>query len=326
MKFKYLLVFTLLPVLGQAQFDRYVLVEWFTNTYCGICSSKNPGLQEIYDSYSQGLHRITIHPDVPYPQCSLHNFNAEDNSARQSYYNVGATPTVFMNGDGVSTNNPLSFADGINARLGQSAPISIQVDEVGSNQVKVTINSASNQTGDYRLFVALLEKHLDFAAPNGENEHFDVLRDLISSREGDQITLPASGESKEYNYSFTVPDGVVAEETYILAFVQNFETKEILNSGTRFDAETTGTSDISLKSGLEVFPNPANDQFRLRVGNGYLIHQVDLYNQTGQKIRSQSMLKPEESVEIFISDLPSGTYLVKVNLGENTAAVPVLKK
>lgn len=326
MKLKFLFVFVLLPLLSKAQFDRYILVEWFTNTYCGICSSKNPGLQEIYDSYTQGLHRMTIHPDVPYPQCSLHNFNAEDNSARQAYYSVGATPTVFMNGNGVSTGSPLSFADAINARIGQSAPVSIQVEEVGSNQVKITISSSEDQTGDYRLFVALLEKHLDFAAPNGEDEHFDVLRDFVSSSEGDPITLPASGESKEYNYTFSIPDGVASEEAYILAFVQNFETREILNSGTRFDQVISNLSDVSLEARLEIFPNPASDRLNVGVGEQFRIYNIDLFNQIGQLVRSIPLISPEQAIDISISDLASGTYLLQVDLGEKKGIIRFMKE
>lgn len=326
MKIRYLLIFAILPYLTQAQYDKYVLIEWFTNTYCGICSSKNPGLQEIYDAYTTGLHRLTIHPDVPYPQCSLHNFNPDDNSARQSYYNVGATPSVFMNGNGVSTSTPLSFADAINARIEETSPISVLVDESGANQAKVTIHSASDLSGDYRLFVAVVEKHLDFEAPNGEDEHFDILRDFVSSTEGDPITLPQAGEMKVFDYSFTIPNGVAAEEAYILAFVQNYDSKEILNSGTRFDEVTTGLQDIVTKSGLEAFPNPVDDQFNVRVGNGYRIQQIDLFSQTGQKLKSMTLETPEESTTLFTSDLPSGTYLLKVDLGAETGSIKIVKK
>lgn len=326
MKLRFILLLLVLPVLSEAQYDRFILVEWFTNTYCGICSSKNPGLQEIYNAYDQGLHRLTIHPNVPYPQCSLFNFNPEDNSSRQDYYNVGATPTLFLNGEGVSTSSPLSFADGVNARLGQTSPISVRVEEFAANQVKISIQSASNLTGDYRLFVAVVEKHLDFNAPNGEDEHFDVLRDFASSVEGDPVSLPQAGEMKEWTYSYTIPDGVSAEEAYILAFVQNQETREILNSGTRFDEVTTGLNDFAREVRLTVYPNPATDDLRVTAGDGTKIHSVDLYDQSGQLVRSLTLNTPDENLSLPVSDLPSGTYILQLDLSGKMGSIQFVKK
>lgn len=316
MKYKYLFYLLILPLISNAQYEKYILAEWFTNTYCGICSSKNPGLQQVYNTFGDKVHRVTIHPDVPYPECSLYNFNKEDNGARQAYYNINATPRIFLNGISASTSTPSAFEDALNSQKNDASSISVIVNETGGSQVRVTIESAADLTGDYRLFVVLLEKTLDFDAPNGEKEHYDVMRDYISSADGDQITLPGSGEQKSFDYSFSIPQGVSTEQAYVLAYVQNFESREILNSGTKFDEVVTSLKDVSIESDLRTFPNPAIDILNVSVGNEYGIYQVDIYDQIGQQIRSIQLTSPEKLTSFSISDLPSGTYLIQVDLGD----------
>ena len=316
----------ILPLITNAQFEKYILAEWFTNTYCGICSGKNPGLQQVYDAFGDKVHRITVHPDVPYPQCSLYNFNKEDNAARQTFYHVTGTPQIYLNGKVASTSSSLAFQDALNSLKDNESSISVVVNELGTNQVKITINSAANLVGDFRLFVALVEKKLDFASPNGEKEHFDVLRDFISSPEGDQITLPGAGEAKTFDYSFGIPQGVAADQAYVVAFVQNFATGEILNSGTKFDEVVTSLADISIESDLRTFPNPATDMLNVRVGNEFRIHHMMLYDQLGQQVKTIELSSPVKSGSFSISDLPSGTYLIQVDLGNKKGITRFVKE
>ena len=170
MKKLYLLLFLILPLLADAQYAKYQLVEWFTNTYCGICANRNPSLRTVYNQYSSQLHRITIHPDVPYPQCPLYNFNQEDNGARQSYYNIGATPSIILNGIRSSSSDQI-FEDDIKDHLDETSPLALEVaEDVGNSPViNITIKAASTvPQGDYKLFVALLEQSVALQANNGE--------------------------------------------------------------------------------------------------------------------------------------------------------------
>ncbi|NND35069.1 MAG: Omp28-related outer membrane protein [Saprospiraceae bacterium] len=325
MKKVYLLLLLILPFIAEAQYAKYGLVEWFTNTYCGICSSRNPALQSVYDQHAQNLHRITIHPSVPYQQCSLYNFNTEDNGARQSYYNVGATPTLYLNGIRTSSSSS-AFSNDIANLAGQTSPISLEVEE-GLGTAIITVKAAGDvPAGSYRIMVALLEKKLDFNAPNGETEHYDVLRDFISAAEGDEITMPAAGTSLTLNYNYSVPSGVNPSEAYILAYIQNIESNEILNSGTRFDEASTALTDLAIESDLRTFPNPATSQLNISVGNDYRIHGFQVFNHVGQRLKSAQLNVAEARYTIDIEDLPIGAYLINVDLGEENAAIRFVKE
>lgn len=323
----YLSLFLVLPFLAEAQYAKYELVEWFTNTYCGICSSRNPALRTVYNEYSN-LHRITIHPSVPYPQCPLYNFNKEDNEARKQYYGVSGTPTLFINGIR-SSNSAGVFENDIKAQQNQLSPIAVEVVEQteAGRSAKITIKSQGGvPDGNYKLFVALLEESIDLTAQNGETEHKDVLRKFLSSAEGDDFEMPVSGQSTEIDYEYSVPDGVNPEKAYVLVFVQDVTSRAILNSGTKFDEVSTGLIDVSIEAELKAFPNPASDLINVSVGNDYRIHAIEIINHLGQKIRSLSMEVPENRFTVPTSDLPFGTYLIQVDLGNKKGIVRFIKE
>ena len=327
MKKLYFLLFLALPSLADAQYAKYGLVEWFTNTYCPICASRNPPARAVFDQYKDKLHRITIHPSVPYSQCPLYSFNREDNGARQSYYGIGGTPTIYLNGNGTST-TPAAFEASIQGELALTSPISIQVDEItASRTATITISSSGDiPDGNYRIFVAILESSVDLVADNGEKDHFDVLRAFASSKDGDEVALPAKGEETVVTYQYTVPNGVDADKAYLLIFIQDIDTRAVLNSGTKFDGVSTSVANLAQESSLSAFPNPARDLLKVSVGEGFRIHGVEIINQLGQHIRSLSMDSPERLSEINVHDLPAGNYLLKVNLGKEEATMRFIKE
>ncbi len=324
-----LLLLVIIPSLGYSQYQQYPLVEWFTNTYCGICSSRNPSLKTVYDKYNK-VHRITIHPSVPYSQCPLYGFNKEDNGARQQYYSISGTPTLYINGERSSSSSGV-FESDLTAKLGGQSTIAVEVDESTTNfdrSALVKIKSAGGTpSGNYRLFVAILEKKLAFNAQNGETEHHDVMRDFITSAEGDPMDIPAQGEMKEFDFNYTLPDGVDPNEAYILAFVQNVDDGTILNSGTASDGVSTSLEDLVEKVNLELFPNPAAEIVTVQVGDKYIIKSAHIVNQLGQIVLSKHEIKSGRSTDFQISNLPSGAYQAMVDLvGYSPIYLPFVKE
>jgi hypothetical protein len=80
-----------------------------------------------------------------------------------------------------------------------------------------------------------------------------------------------------------------------------------------FFVDTTGTASIPLtdeRFQLEVFPNPANNQFHIS-WNGQRILKLTAYDQTGKPFRAL-IIEPGGGV-IDCSDWPAGTYLLYGN-------------
>jgi len=78
---------------------------------------------------------------------------------------------------------------------------------------------------------------------------------------------------------------------------------------------------------LEVFPNPVSDVIRLR----YLIHDsrymiCDLLDDSGKLIRrlSEESHSGMNELEIDVSDLPAGTYFMRMQVGNNIVTKKVI--
>jgi hypothetical protein len=240
---------------------RYVLIEHFTNTKCGNCAARNPAFYTTLSAHAAEVHHLAIHPSVPYSSCALYQANTADNSARSAYYGVSSTPSVALNGSLKPPSNPLLSPNALQAVLNDVSPLWLQVAEsgTGSNRtVKITAHSVGEiPAGNYQLYVALSEKTVLYNAPNGESTHRDVLRKLIPSNSGISFIPAPVGQQVTLEIPYTIQAGWSGSEIYALAFVQNTTTKEVLNSGTRFDPVFTPTAEPEVGT-LRTYPNPSS--------------------------------------------------------------------
>lgn len=74
----------------------------------------------------------------------------------------------------------------------------------------------------------------------------------------------------------------------------------------------TRTDDLSDAGEFNIFPNPGNGQFTLQTDG--IIHTVDVYSISGEKVYSQSNLKQPLYTRINLSALSPGIYLIKANV------------
>ncbi len=307
---------------------KFVLVEHFTNTRCGICSSVNPGIYEALGKFPKQVHHISIHPPEPYESCVLYQYNVVDNEARQTYYNVRSTPKLYINGK-FTGSQPAAIEQEIEAAMAETAGLQIRVEE-GTGQkrtVSVTVSSEADfADANYKIFVALLERDVNYDAPNGEKQHHDVLRDMVSDPKGDVITLPAAGEMITLKYEVEIPDDVVTDEAYILAYIQNEDTQEVLNSGTEADGTVLSNRDLAELAALTTYPNPAQSILKVSVNEDHLIKHYSILNTAGQSMRSVNMKLPSHRVEVPLHELPSGNYLIKVEMEGGYATRAFIKK
>lgn len=294
---------------------RYLTFEHFTNTVCSICSSRNPPFFQKLDEYPNDVHHISFHPPVPYSSCQLYQHNPNGNAGRASYYGVNGTPKVWLNGS--PTGNPLITDEAIEEAKALTSPIGFEVTEGtgDTRDVSVEVRSfAEVPTGNYKLYVAVVEERLNYNSPNGESVHHNVFRQWLV--DGDDFTPAATGESVINTYQYTLDTEWVAEEMYVLAYLQDDDTKEIVNSGTRFDPGfTTSNKDLTTQAfDLEIAPNPTTDQLFIRldaeVTNNALLQLQDA---TGRSIwQSQNVL---DNQSLDVSDYPAGIYFLRLQNG-----------
>ena len=324
---KHVVFFTLLLAcftLGaQSLPKRYVLLEHFTNSRCGICASKNPAFYALISQYPNDVRHLSIHPSVPYSDCKIYLANPTQNNTRTSAYGVNGTPRVALNGSLVPVSAALLPAATLQAAFGQESPIAIEVQEGGTAPNKttsVTIRMVGDPpAGSHKLFVAVAESTVNYASPNGETKHHDVFRAMLTDINGDPVTLPAKGTSATYNFSYThtQPNGWTSnyDSLYVLAFVQQAQSGEVLNTGTRFDPVFTGTDETSFLKPVRIQPNPVTEEASILLPDEEVL-RVEVFSVEGQLVQTDYAIQADQILRLPVSRLVPGIYWASVT-GKN---------
>lgn len=247
----------------NAQVPRFVLFEHFTQASCGPCADQNPAFQDaILDGSSTAkVHHIAYHTSWPGTD-PMYNHNAIQNDARTIYYNVTGVPDVFMNGNQKNA-QPGGFSVGdVEQQFAMGSPIKVSTNLVNNgaeSTVTVTVSSFGEApTGTYALSVAVIERNVNYTNPPGSNgeTYFPNVFRLMVPDDSETITLPAVGSSATYTYTFANSSVWNMDEIHAVAFVQNTNTREILNSGADFDAPINYTLNVN---GTSAVPGVAGE-------------------------------------------------------------------
>jgi len=314
----FVVCFACLSLGAQSMPKKYVLLEHFTNSRCGVCAGRNPIFYSLIRQYPDDVRHISIHPSVPYNDCKIYLANPTQNNARTAAYGINGTPRVALNGTLVPVSSQLLPAATLQAALGQESPIAIEVVESGTDPNKtasVTVRTYGDvPPGSYKLFVAVAESTVNYTSPNTETKHYDVFHAMLTHIDGDSITIPAIGESATFNFSHThtMPNGWLSnfDSLYVLAFVQHATTKEVLNTGTRFDPIFTSTEEAGSPKPVRIQPNPATEVASILLP-GEDILRVEMFAVGGQQVRADFTIQAD-LLRIPVSVLAPGIYFVRI--------------
>jgi hypothetical protein len=311
------LVFGLLAVAAFAQngAKKYVLIEHFTNSNCSNCAARNPAFYNLIGQaqYAENVHHVSVHPSFPYSSCVFYQANTAENTAWTNQYAVQGTPSIAINGAYQSPSSPILTEAKLLTYLGQTSPLALQVTESGSGNAR-SVNVKAKAVGDippgnYKIFVAILEKKVNQTTGNGESVHRDVFRKMLTAVSGDAFTPPANGQTAEFNYQFNIAANWKADEVYVLAFVKETDTKQVLNSGTRFDPALSSSPEVSTIQ-LQVWPNPATDEAVVSLPQA-AVRSLEVFSSDGRRV-SASFSAQGDFVSIPVADFAPGVYFVKV--------------
>ncbi len=220
-----------------------VLFEHFTNTSCGPCAAQNPIFQaNILESNDGSVHHIAYHPWWPGSDDPFYQFNIPENTNRTQYYGVNAVPKVFMRGNHWS-GSPASITwKQIEADAKDGSPVRIIVSEsTAGNQRNVHVEIQCVNTppsGNWILHCAVIERNVNTSTPpgtNGETYFPNVFRKFIKGVGGTGLILPSVGQSKSYDFTYTLDPAWDPGEIAVVAFLQNPSSKEVLNSGSSYN-------------------------------------------------------------------------------------------
>lgn len=257
--------------------EKNVLVEIFTSTTCPPCAPQNTAFNNWLNNYANA-DRVTV---IKYPVwwpgsgCVYYYQNQPPVDSRVSYYGVNGAPTGVV--DGIPYGSSAStWTSRANSFMSQSTPVDMSVfstlngDETEIS-VDVTIKRLSSATnypdGVVKLRVAIVERDLQYNAPNGSTYQDFVHRDMLPNANGTTITL-SPDQVETYSFTADWNSSWNKENVRVVAFMQASSNNRIYQSVMEpLSAELfsqsykTGWNMVSLSAQInhtnfqEIFPN-----------------------------------------------------------------------
>ncbi len=311
-------------VYGQT--TRNVVVEHFTNTRCGICANRNPGLFTNLESSKEVMH-LSIHPSRPYSNCVLNNHNTSENDARTNYYNIyGSTPRVVVQGEVKSVGEDFSSKSLFSSALNQTTPIELSLNTIkkGDDSLVVDVivkTTEAHSLSDLNLFVVAAEDTVFYDAPNGEKQHYDVFRKVLLNQ---AITLSSTdGDSTIYRVSVANHSDWDASRMFAMAMVQNSNDKKIEQvESSKGDADviTVSTKNVTQKFS-KIYPNPFKEVLTIQTNNADN-YVVEIFDVTGTLIKTKTF---QNSTAINTKSFTKGVYIFSISNGESVQVERLIK-
>ncbi len=303
-----------------------VLVEHFTNSYCSICASRNPGFFQNLAQFPSVLH-IAYYPSSPYPQCPINQYNKPEADARTKYYGVfGGTPRLVIQGAAISAGTDFNSSTIFTSAMGATTPFAAGVLLTKLNsataEVRFVVKKMDTSPLDsVSLYVAIVEDTLIFNAVNGEQKHYDVFRRSAWGVQPLRMKVPANiGDSIVAITTVAIDAQWPQNRMYGIGIVQ--ELNGSLQQAARSN-KLSGTSTFvpNLEANaISVYPNPARDIVHIEHAAGGV---VTIYNLIGNKVSEQTIGSVST---VPLGGLPSGHYVFRVVLGATTRQFLITKQ
>jgi thiol-disulfide isomerase/thioredoxin len=243
----------------NAQNERVLLFECFTNTSCGPCAQQNPALDALIEANSEHVAAIKYHMSWPGSNDPMYLHNTVDNNARKGVYNINAVPHTVV--DGIRFSNvPSSLNQNmVNQWLNIESPFEMrlgyEVDHAANTITVHVMGRASTAIeGTVKLYVGVIEKAIHFnSAPgtNGERDFYSVMKKLLPTASGTHIGSVAAGDYFAYTFTWELANIYDMSQLDAIAWLQNQNTKEVYQackssqSIEPFYANEAALSDIS---------------------------------------------------------------------------------
>lgn len=325
--------------------NRTILVENFTTL--NPAQAANNLVFKQFKTNSSGLFNPAELVKLQYhhspagnsaPADELHLDNPVDQDARAAFYGVTNPARAFIDG-GFGQTSPLANFEspGLNLYFGLrslvTSPVNISVDFVNEPSDRLNVKATVQATNDvegpgtYNVFIAIAEQSV-------ANQVY-VLRKFLPSAAGTPLTsLSATDPAQEINVSYDMrhvtrlPDGSFAPFA-VIVFVQNLETKDVLQTIMRQD----GTASPNIVTGVEttydkylsIYPNPADELVNIILPSGVMKDTpLKLFDTFGRQVYDGVVKTGEHVKAVDTKGLPSGVYLIQVSAPEGLVQKKVM--
>ena len=311
------------------QVAKNVLVEHFTNTYCSICASRNPGFYNNLWHYPNVLH-IAYHPSSPYPSCPLSMHNASENDARTNFYGVyGGTPRIVIQGNVIPASANYADTTLFSSQFNQTTSFTVNASIVpagtDSIAIKVVIRKTDTSSlSSLELYGAIVEDTLFFTAGNGETRHYDVFRKALWGATSLSVTAPViAGDSSVYTSTVALNAAWNRNRVYALAILQEPSKSLVQAAKTGHLPYTTAIDENLTTTELTLYPNPAGNELHIeqQFDAPAFVQIADI---AGKIIMFDVPFVANTPIDV--SMLQTGIYFISIRSVKSSVNVPFIKK
>lgn len=235
--------------------ERKVLVEDYTGHKCGNCPRASRAIYDLKNIYGDNLIVIGVHagffatPNPPQAPSYTYDFRNTVSTDLDTDFGISlvGNPNGMVNRrkntDGSHVFPYTSWADEAAKVLFDfsTVPASISIENTyddASRSLTTKVNTEINADlpSTYRLTVYLVEDHIsnwqkDYdVSPSDipDYDHREVLRGSLNGTYGDAINSITEGSVNSNSYNITLDQEFDATHCYIIAFVYDEATKEII--------------------------------------------------------------------------------------------------
>ena len=221
-----------------------VLLEDYTGVKCNNCPEAGALALQLQEQNEGHLVVLGVHPKsaLQTPAGGFPDFRTDDGNEWNNYFNIAAYPNGLVNRTG-GVLGSAQWTSAVNNIIGNDAPVRLIVKtefDDATRELKVSIHSkflidvASN---DVRLTTCMMEDKIvgKQVTPNGVDEnyvHRHVFRGTADNQTWGRVLSGAESISEGSNFitnmKFTLSDDYNADEFYIVAFISDNDTKEVL--------------------------------------------------------------------------------------------------
>ncbi len=224
----------------QAQSQRLVFMEEFTQASCGPCAAANPTFNALLAANTSKA--VSIKYQTSWPGVDPMNAqNPAEVAKRVAYYNVTGVPDAIM--DGADYSSPQNVVQStIDNEYAVTSPFTIQLNHWfnGAND-SIYINCILTCTQnismtDPRVRIAMVEKTINFtSAPgsNGETVFYNVMRKMYPTANGTGVaTNWTVGQSKTISFNVAIPSYIYSKpQIGVVAWIQDDGDKSVQQAG-----------------------------------------------------------------------------------------------
>ncbi|MBL7976118.1 MAG: hypothetical protein JNJ85_14475, partial [Candidatus Kapabacteria bacterium] len=242
---------------GNAQHQRMVLVEEFTSQTCPPCVTAKPIIKAFANT--PNVITVTYHQNYPAPGDVYNVLDNNLNRKRHDWYGVTGIPNARLNGQNVSIGLAALQAAAA-PYLSEQSPLLITITEDRSKapvEVTVTVrNDGSSAVSGVYLHTQVINYYADLKdypdVKNNANTRYSdfdyCIMKAMPTIDGAPISIDAGKEvSVKYTYSMGTNKSLWTSP-YVIAFIQNMNTKEVLQAGSNFSSISNQVSIESTES------------------------------------------------------------------------------